>query len=82
MSKTGKVFAIPCDRCLDLANKIKESGSTDAELLDLEKHLRRQTKGFFQICVSPEDYELWPGGEDIRDYTFGGRENPMEVIRL
>lgn len=80
--KTGKVFAIPCNRCRDLAEKIDALKTDDPELLDLAMHLHGQRKGFFLICVASEDYELWPGGEDIRDYQLGGRKNSVTVLRL
>lgn len=78
--KTGPVFAIPFDKAQDLANQIDALKTNDPDLLDLAGYLHTFDKGFALICVAKEDFIMWPGGPDIRDFQLGGRGAVVNVI--
>ena len=84
MTKTGPTFAIPCDRAKVLAGLIEKMDPPDPECLGLVEHMRHDTmeftQGFSLVCVAEEDFTLWPGGPDIRDYQIGGRGVKVSVI--
>lgn len=78
--KTGPTFVITCDRAQDLARQIDELKTKDQDLLDLANALRRVHKGFFLMCVAPEDFILWPDGPDIRDFQLGAWNSKVTVF--
>lgn len=76
---------IPCDRAADLSTLIMASDhATEDDFVGLVAHLRESTsfysKGFAVVCFAPEDYVLWPGGPDIRDYQIVANGNEMIVV--
>jgi len=80
-TKTGPVFIIPCHRAQDLAERIDGYAEKDVELIQFAAYLRTFTKGFAQVCVAEEDFILWLGGPDIRDFQLGGRDSKTTLIR-
>lgn len=77
--KSGPVFLIDCGKCQELADMIDAYKESDPDLRHLGHALRSQERGFFQISVAREDFVLWPGGPDVRDFQFGGRD-PIPVM--
>ena len=79
-TKTGPVLAISCNQCQELAKQIDAIGTHDEELIGLANHLRTFRRGFATVCVAEEDFILWPGGPDIRDFQIGGGKGNVTVI--